>query len=287
MVIPLHQKSQNRQNMEGRNHLQVNKHTKILVPASKYNVKADSRLLLPFTSGEKVGFINNEGEIIVQPKYSMYYGEIYDENDYIKVAVVETYGFPRSAGRVSTYKRSLYGLIDKDGVEVIEPVYLSMIFSIGGNELLLTVQRSDRKWGVVDVNGREIVPFGTYDWMDGFDHGYARVKLGHSPTINENKWGIINSEGDEVLPVVYSNIWNFYDKNRYTVRIEKDGVGKDFTLRQKPIQSLQNSDCGYRDDYGTHYGEYAGSYAQNVMGYSDDVINDAFEGDPDAYWNID
>ena len=41
------------------------------------------------------------------------------------------------------------------------------------------------------------------------------------------------------------------------------------------------------DDYGTHYGEFAGSYAQDVMGYSDDVINDAFEGDPDACWNID
>lgn len=43
----------------------------------------------------------------------------------------------------------------------------------------------------------------------------------------------------------------------------------------------------YDDGYGTHYGEYAGSYAQDVMGYSDDVINDAFDGDPDAYWNID
>ena len=43
----------------------------------------------------------------------------------------------------------------------------------------------------------------------------------------------------------------------------------------------------YQDDYGTHYGEFEGSYAQDVMGYSDDVINDAFEGDPDAYWNID
>lgn len=42
-----------------------------------------------------------------------------------------------------------------------------------------------------------------------------------------------------------------------------------------------------KDDYGTHYGEYAGTYAQDVAGYSDDVINDAFDGDPDAYWNID
>ena len=44
---------------------------------------------------------------------------------------------------------------------------------------------------------------------------------------------------------------------------------------------------GYEDDYITHYGEYAGSYAQDVMGYSDDEINDAFDGEPDAYWNID
>lgn len=42
-----------------------------------------------------------------------------------------------------------------------------------------------------------------------------------------------------------------------------------------------------QDDYGTHYGEYAGTYAQDVAGYSDDVINDAFDGEPDAYWNID
>ena len=43
----------------------------------------------------------------------------------------------------------------------------------------------------------------------------------------------------------------------------------------------------YEEQYGTHYGRYAGTYAQDVAGYSDDVIGDVFEGDPDAYWNID
>lgn len=36
-----------------------------------------------------------------------------------------------------------------------------------------------------------------------------------------------------------------------------------------------------------HYGEYAGSYAQGVEGYDDETIDDAFEGEPDNYWNID
>ena len=40
-------------------------------------------------------------------------------------------------------------------------------------------------------------------------------------------------------------------------------------------------------DYWNGYDEYNGSYAQDVAGYSDDVISDAFEDDPDAYWNID
>lgn len=43
------------------------------------------------------------------------------------------------------------------------------------------------------------------------------------------------------------------------------------------------------DDYeesGT-YEEFAGSYAQDVEGYSDEDIYDIFDGDPEMYWNID
>lgn len=48
------------------------------------------------------------------------------------------------------------------------------------------------------------------------------------------------------------------------------------------------ADQGFYDDYEPHtYGRYAGSYAQDEMGYSDDDIDTIFEGDPDAYWNID
>ena len=38
---------------------------------------------------------------------------------------------------------------------------------------------------------------------------------------------------------------------------------------------MNEEDMWYLDDYGREYG------------YSDDVINDAFEGDPEIYWNID
>ena len=35
------------------------------------------------------------------------------------------------------------------------------------------------------------------------------------------------------------------------------------------------------------YENYNGSYAQDVKGWSDQDIDDVFDGDPDAYWNID
>ena len=43
----------------------------------------------------------------------------------------------------------------------------------------------------------------------------------------------------------------------------------------------------YDDCESSTYGRYAGSYAQDEMGYSDDDIDTIFDGDPDAYWNID
>jgi len=47
---------------------------------------------------------------------------------------------------------------------------------------------------------------------------------------------------------------------------------------------------GYEEDEDFRhytYERYNGSYAQSVMGYSDDDIDTIFDGDPLAYWNID
>ena len=46
----------------------------------------------------------------------------------------------------------------------------------------------------------------------------------------------------------------------------------------------------YYDDYDEHdeyESEYAGTYAHDVEGYSDEDIDTIFDGATDAYWNID
>lgn len=92
------------------------------------------------------------------------------------------------------------------------------------------VERSDYKWGVMDSKGNEIVSFGKYDWIEGFEHGLCRVKIGKRSSIfanNNNKWGIINEKGEEVLPCVYDEVWMFIGKNRYSTRVVKDGIASE------------------------------------------------------------
>ena len=71
--------------------------------------------------------------------------------------------------------------------------------------------------------------------------------------------------------------------------VGNDGVVVVRNLKMTNLDNDEfNDDCvDYSEDYGTHYGEFAGTYAQDIAGYSDDEIYDAFDGEPDAYWNID
>ena len=165
------------------------------------------------------------------------------------------------------------------------------------NSSLYTVQNYDFQWGVVDEDDNIIVEFGKYQWIDGFQNGYAKVVSRNDnvasawEAIDEDaiaEQGIINEKGEEVLPLKY-NVWKFYGKNYSSVVVEDNGVRYHYSLHDMSIVRAPQRMAYARDDddYGTHYGEFAGSYAQDVMGYSDDVINDAFEGDPDMYWNID
>lgn len=271
--------------------LEIHEYTKVLVPAKGYNVSEDKRLLIPFTSGAHIGFMNHDMEVVVDPKYTMYYGDCYSEEDYVKVAVEYNYGFPRPNNKVAAYSSQRYGLINHLGQIVIEPDNPTLLLSKTNSGIVLTIQRKDHKYGVINVEGEEIVPFGKYDYIDGFDRGFARVMIGKRSNIcsdNENNnWGIINERGKEIIPCVYHNIWNFSGK-RYNSIIVEDGK------RQKsiPFSSLvEKSNVSERfvkkiNERNT-YNEYCGSYAQNVMDYSDQTIGDAFDGESDAYWNID
>jgi hypothetical protein len=66
-----------------------------------------------------------------------------------------------------------------------------------------------------------------------------------------------------------------------------DLVNNNYSYSDGRDYDVENYDNDYYDFDEPSYGRYAGSYAQDVEGWSDDDIDNVFDGDPDAYWNID
>ena len=214
------------------------KDAKILIPASSFELESDSRLLIPFTSFDKIGFINKQGEVIVKPQYTMYYGDCYSPTDLIKVSINESYGFIKNNGEIDSRIRPLYGLINYKGEVVLDIKYHSIVPAVG-NWDIITAQNKEGKYGVIDMNGNTIVPFGKYDYIDGFDKGFARVKIGKQTNgkIDSNcKWGVIDEQGKEVLPAEYDDIWNFYGKSYDSIKVFRGGILKYVCFRD--LQSL-------------------------------------------------
>ena len=261
---------------------------KIIVNVKDYNMSEEERLLVPFIAqynnkgqSNKMGLLNRNGGVVLEPLYDTILDDCYTYNDIIRIGFLFPYGYSTKNGSVTSYVRYKYKAIMANG-EFITNMEFDCI-TISTDKKYITVQDREKGYAVIDRKGIIVIPFGKYTWMDGFDHGLARVAC--------SKWGIINTKGEEILPLVYDKIWNFYGKNRFSTKALKDGVEKEVFFHDLNPALPQHGK--YRilkeepEPYGRHYGEYAGTYAQDVAGYSDDVINDAFDGEPDAYWNID
>lgn len=279
------------------------KRCRVLMPLDQYTGnKPDDRYLIPFMEWGKIGFMNQAEEIVMPPKYDIYLDEFYRESSLVRVGETYGVGHERKTMAPSVYLYKRYGLLNSKGEFVLPMEYDGILMPLS-SAALFVVRIIGKGYAVVNADNEVVVPFGKYNYIDGFDQGYARVKLG--TTTNGLKdsgslWGIINEQGEEVLEPKYSNIWNFYDKSRFDTRVEEDGKVYEFDLSRGKLfpdghrkalgadmeREMENDHLlqKYRE---RTYDEYAGTYAQDEMGLSDQDIDDAFDGDPDACWNID
>lgn len=94
---------------------------------------------------------------------------------------------------------------------------------------------------------------------------------------------------------LYDNIKNVV---AYCGAIHYDDIKQGFikSIYKGSERIVLDSIINYRDKknkskYSMHkkesFGDYSGTYAQDVEGLSDDFINDVLDGCPEAYWNID
>lgn len=263
-----------------------------------YDFDDDKRLLIPFIIHNKIGFLNRNKECVIEPQYDTYIGNCYSEKDLIKVGIQYSYAYERRNRHPDVYTRYKYGIMNAFGECVIKPQYSGII--IGPKSLI--VRRAygydyDGAHALLDFNGNVIIPFGVYSDIEPFNFGFARCKKfrkidnHNSDELN----GLIDENGQVILecserriPPFYGRYYNGHSKQLLAEIISEERPELD--LHELGLINNQTS-CDYEGSstkgYGKTYVEFAGTYAQDVMGYSDDVINDAFEGDPDACWNID
>lgn len=276
--------------------------THILVPRLNYDLKQDKRYLVPFLSGTQIGFVNTEGVIVIKSQFSYVLDDFYHEKSLVRVGEVYAKSYSRKTSEPATYLYKRFGLLKSDGNFLIPMEYEGIEMPICSNAI--TLRSMSKGYAVIDFNGNFLIPFGVYNYIDGFDRGFARIKI--CKTTNglidsDSRWGIISDTGKTVLQPIYKSIWNFYNKARgYTNVVAEDNTSYEFhfndgTLKESGFQAkIEAAIQKGLDDYHSlqkyresTYEEYNGSYAQDVMGYSDQDIDDAFDGDPEAYWNID
>ncbi len=188
---------------------------RIAVDFSDYDIEKDTRILIPFSYYQHYGMMNRAGDVVVEPKFDRIFDSCRKEADVVRVGIFYTYGFNRSTKEPSTYLRTKWGLLDSKGNFILEPEYKQI--GVSDDSRILTIQHMDGQYEVISVDGDVIVAKGIYPWIDAFDGGLTRVYVGNC---ENKKWGIIDSKGKVVLPLQYSNIWNFYKKNRTTTTIE-------------------------------------------------------------------
>ena len=189
------------------------KDTKILVDANILSFRKRKILLedlLPIMQHHRIGFIDKNGNVVIQPVYDDFKGK----------------SFSRVHTSICVKKNNKWGIIASDGRTIADFEYDFIFPSIIDYtnyqknstrfKQLYTVCKNNR-WGVLKNNGSILVEFGKYDWIDGYDSGLARVK-------KNEKWGIIDYMGQIALPIEHDNIWNFYNHNRANTIIEKDGT---------------------------------------------------------------
>lgn len=204
----------------------IRQYAKVIVPIENYDMTKDTRLLIPFTYGEKVGFFNQDLDVVISPEYITYHGECYSKDDYIMTVK----RIPCFLHLTNIY---FYGIIDYQGTEILPAEYFRIWFPDKG-DTLFTVEDKHCKYAVMDNKGNEIIPLGKYTYIDGASHNYFRVKVGGTPNCvegQEAKWGIINSKGEVVVPLKYDFIQPFYQRDKNQVQLRSyvsDGCHYDY-----------------------------------------------------------
>lgn len=141
-----------------------------------------------------------------------------DGNDYFLHSDTNEIFFIEGLSTVLDRGTVKWGVIDEEGKEIVPFIYNHARMYNDG----LVAVKKDGKWGFIDKEGKIIIPFIYLD-AEYYSNGLASVK-------NEQGWGFINIKGKIIIPFIYEGIdydFSFDEKNNYGRKIIETRAKKD------------------------------------------------------------
>ncbi len=180
----------------------------------------------PFSDGDYWGFINDKGEVAIAPKYEWVENfsdgiamvGVGDQVTYIDKEEKEiskerfSDGFAFNKGLAVVEKDDFFGIINRIGDFVVEPIY----DDIGENSEGFFYAEKDGFYGYINDEGEIAIPFIYSDALD-FHQGVAVV------ADSSGAKGLINKVGNRLTPFNYDWIESFTSID-LPVRFRQDGL---------------------------------------------------------------
>jgi hypothetical protein len=128
-----------------------------------------------------------------------------------------------------------YGLLDRNGSEVMPAIYDNMETIYSDIDLLLC--KKDNKYGIAELDGKFLFPLG-YDVLQSIGRGMFL----HA---NNKKYGIKNLLGSSVLQPKYDNITGIGDGNYLCTEGQNGFVYNTYTKDFKPVGFIKTEKLNY------------------------------------------
>jgi WG containing repeat len=171
-----------------------------------------------FVSKEKAGFIDSYGQTVFNFPYGVNSGDSFNEG---RATVWERnpdfQGFvswiAENAEDSNARGEKFWGVIDKQGREIVPVKWNGFNYISSFSECLAIVSSKDKQ-GVIDKSGAMVVE-PKFDHISSFFEGLAAV------TINQ-KEGFINTKGEMAIEPHFDNV-DLFSEGFASVRVEKNG----------------------------------------------------------------
>lgn len=158
--------------------------------------------------GPYIDFLDSDGKTAVVKKNGKW-GLVNTKGEVLADCIYEDFFIPDVKlfyeNRVAAKQNGLWGFLNEKGESVSSFVFVAVgsahleapqfISTFQGG---MAVVKKDGKWGAIDSNGIEKIPF-IYDYLSSFIAESAIAQ-------KDGKWGYINKNGAEVIPLVYDEI---------------------------------------------------------------------------------